>query len=76
METSVMTSKGQILVPRRLRRKLNMKPGSKIAFIEHGDEILIKSLDKSYFEKFKGLTKGGGSLIDELIKEKTKERER
>ena len=76
METSVLTSKGQIVVPRNIRRKMNIKPGAKIAFVEHGDEIMIKPLDKAYFDKFKGLTKGGGSLIDELMKEKTKERER
>lgn len=76
METSVLTAKGQIVVPRKIRRKMNLKPGTKIAFVEKGEDILIKPLDKSYFEKFIGLTKGGGSLIDELMKEKAKERER
>lgn len=76
METSIMTSKGQILVPKRLRRKMNMKPGSRIAFVEKNNEIVIKPLDKSYFEQFIGLTRGGGSAIDELMKEKARERER
>jgi AbrB family looped-hinge helix DNA binding protein len=74
METSIMTSKGQILVPKRLRRKMNMKPGSRIAFIEQGDDLLIQPLDKSYFEKFAGILSGKGDLIKELMKEKARER--
>ena len=38
---------------------MNIKPGAKIAFVERGDDILIMPLDKSYFEKYIGLTKGG-----------------
>lgn len=76
METSVLTSKGQIVVPKKIRQKMNIKPGTRIAFVEKGDDILIKPLDKNYFEQFVGLTKGGGSAIDELMKEKARERER
>ena len=74
METSIMTSKGQILVPKRLRRKMNMKPGSRIAFLEKNNEIIIQPLDKAYFEKFAGILSGKGDLIKELMKEKARER--
>jgi AbrB family looped-hinge helix DNA binding protein len=76
METSVMTSKGQILVPRRLRRKMNMKPGSKIAFIEKGDEIMIKALNKEYFDSMAGWLPADGDPLGELMKEKQHEKKR
>jgi AbrB family looped-hinge helix DNA binding protein len=76
METSVMTTKGQILVPRRLRRKMNMKPGSKIAFIEKGDEITIKALNKEYFDSMAGWLPEHGDPLGELMKEKQIEKKR
>jgi len=74
METSILTSKGQIVVPRNIRRKMNIKPGTKIAFVEKGDDIIIKPLDKSYFEQFVGILGGKGDVLKELMKEKQRER--
>jgi AbrB family looped-hinge helix DNA binding protein len=34
MEEAAMTSKGQIVVPARLRRRYGLKPGVKVYFIE------------------------------------------
>lgn len=74
METSILTSKGQIVVPRNIRRKMNIKPGTRIAFIEKGDEIIIKPFDKNYFEQFVGILNGTGDVLEELKKEKRRER--
>jgi len=41
MEESTMTSKGQIVVPAKLRRRYGLKPGTKVYFIERDDEILF-----------------------------------
>ncbi len=35
METSVLTSKGQLLIPKRIRTKYGIKPGEKIAFVDN-----------------------------------------
>jgi len=75
METSKMTNKGQIVVPKKLRRKYRFKPGIKVAFIEKNGELIIKVMDKAYIESFTGILKGGGSVLKELMKEKARERE-
>ena len=41
MEIAKLTNAGQITVPVAIRRKLNMKTGDKIVFIEDGDKIII-----------------------------------
>ncbi len=74
METSVLTSKGQIVIPRNIRRKMNIKPGTRIAFVEKGDDVIIKPLDKNYFEQFVGILGGKGDVLEELMKEKRRER--
>jgi AbrB family looped-hinge helix DNA binding protein len=75
METSVVNSKGQITIPKTIRRKLGIKQGSKIAFIEQNDGIYIRSLDKNYFESLAGIVGTNGKMLKSLMKSKKKERE-
>ena len=42
MITTVMTTKGQIVIPSKIRRKLNINTGSKLYIEERGDEIVLK----------------------------------
>jgi AbrB family looped-hinge helix DNA binding protein len=42
MEQATVTSKGQITIPARLRRKLDLKAGNKVFFFDDGDNVVIK----------------------------------
>ena len=75
METSITTNKGQIVVPKKLRNKYGIKKGTKVAFIDKNGELVLRVMDKEYFKNFVGITKGPGSVIDELMKEKEIEKE-
>lgn len=75
METSITTTKGQVVIPRKLRRKYGIKPGTKVAFLDKDGEIIIRALTKDYFEGLAGWLKGDGDILAELMKEKKKERE-
>jgi AbrB family looped-hinge helix DNA binding protein len=57
METSVLTSKGQLLIPKRLRDKYGIKAGMKVAFIETGNGLMLKAMDEAYFDQFAGILK-------------------
>ncbi|MBR3705782.1 MAG: AbrB/MazE/SpoVT family DNA-binding domain-containing protein [Firmicutes bacterium] len=41
MELAKVTSKGQITIPVEIRRKLGVKTGDKILFVEDGDKVVI-----------------------------------
>ena len=41
MEIAKVTSKGQITIPIDIRRKLGVKEGDKILFVEEGDRVVI-----------------------------------
>lgn len=75
METSIITSKGQIVIPKKFRKKFAIKPGDKIGFIEKDGNLIIRALNKEFFESFAGILKGGGDLLGELMKEKANEKE-
>jgi AbrB family looped-hinge helix DNA binding protein len=75
MDTSVVTVKGQIVVPVKIRRKFGIKKGTKIAFIEQHGKLIIQPLDKSYFESLAGILGTEGKLLKSLMEDKKKERE-
>ena len=55
MEASKITSKGQIVIPTKLRRKHGLKPGIKVLFIERNDEIFLQSVTKEYVRSVHGM---------------------
>ena len=42
MEQATVTSKGQITIPVRISRRLDIQTGSKVLFFEEGDSVIIK----------------------------------
>src|SRR5690554_1011410 len=41
MELAKISSKGQITIPIEIRKKLNLKEGDKVLFVEEGDNIFV-----------------------------------
>jgi AbrB family looped-hinge helix DNA binding protein len=59
METAV-TIKGQVVIPARLRHRLGIKKGTKMYVEERKGEIILRPLNKEYFQKMSGILKGSG----------------
>jgi len=76
METASVTSKGQLVIPARLRRKYGIEPGTKILFVERDHEILIQPVTKEYVRSVCGLFRSETSATAELLKERAKDKER
>ncbi len=75
METSVVTIKGQIVVPVKIRRKFGIKKGTKVAFIEQNGKLLIQPLDTNYFQSLAGILGTEGDMLKSLMEDKKRERE-
>ena len=73
METSILTSKGQLLIPKRIRNKYGIKSGVKVAFLESPQGVIIKPMDAAYFESFAGLYKDSLPSTEEYLKMKKEE---
>jgi AbrB family looped-hinge helix DNA binding protein len=76
METASVTSKGQLVIPARLRRKYRIEPGTKVLFVERENEILIQPVTKEYVRSVCGLFKRGTSATQALLQERAKDKER
>ena len=72
--SSKLTSKGQLLVPKRLRIKYGMKPGNRIALVESKHGLIIKPMDEAYFDKLIGKYKDTAPSVKEFLKWKREEK--
>lgn len=75
METAVVTVKGQIVIPSRLRRRYGIKKGTRVCLIERNGEIILKPITREYFDKMAGILGKEGKPLEALRKEKERERE-
>jgi AbrB family looped-hinge helix DNA binding protein len=76
MTTTVVTTKGQIVIPSKIRRKFNIKKGTKLYIEERGEELIIKPVTQAYFEKIAGILQTKGKLSKSLLEERSKDKER
>jgi AbrB family looped-hinge helix DNA binding protein len=76
METAHVTSKGQLVVPARLRRKYGIKTGTKICFIERDNEIVFQPVTPEYIRSVCGMLKSETSVTQELLRERARDKER
>ncbi len=77
METAV-TIKGQVVIPAKIRHRLGIKKGTKFYVEEREGEIILRPLNREYFQKMSGILKGGGlikALEDSRREELTREEE-
>jgi len=78
METAV-TVKGQVVIPAKIRHRLRIKKGTKFYVEERKGEIILRPLNKEYFEKMSGVLKGGGlvkALKETRAEDLTREEEK
>ena len=79
MDAAYVTSKGQLLIPSRIRRRFGIKPGTRIVFVEEGDRIIFQPVTREYINSFCGVFKlkpGEKSVVQEHLEERRAEKEK
>ena len=77
METafSVVTSKGQLVIPAKLRRKHGIRKGTRVAITEDNHRLVLQPINKEFIESLRGSLRGGPSASEFLLKERRREHE-
>jgi AbrB family looped-hinge helix DNA binding protein len=74
---SKATMKGQVVIPSELRKKYNIKKGSRVSIYEgEGNIIIIKPLPDDPIAASKGMLKGKTSIIKALTRDREEEANR
>ena len=72
MDTAVVTTKGQVVIPAKIRRSLGIKPGTRLVFEKRNNTIVIRPITMAYIKSFQGIleTKPGEKPVtQELVEE-------
>jgi AbrB family looped-hinge helix DNA binding protein len=73
-EQSTVTTKGQLVIPARLRKKYSIRKGTKVTFIEDGHRLILQPVTDAFIQHIRGSLKGGPSLLAILRKERKRDR--
>ena len=76
MTTTIVTTKGQIVIPSKIRNRLKIKRGTKLYIEERGNELILKPVTPEYFERIAGVLPTKGKLSKALLEERAKDKER
>ena len=55
MRSGVLTTKGQIVIPKELRDKYKLNPGTIVFFEETASGIILKQVDAAFIRNAKGM---------------------
>ncbi len=70
----IATVKGQIVIPAALRRKYDIKAGTRIQVYEQDGKIILQPITPGYIREVRGSYKGTGAL-KVLMEERDRERD-
>jgi AbrB family looped-hinge helix DNA binding protein len=78
-ETATVSSKGQLVIPVRLREDLGITAGTRVSFKREGNVLILQPATevaaRTAIEQLAGMTAGGYSMADHLVQERRKEDE-
>jgi AbrB family looped-hinge helix DNA binding protein len=74
--TIKISQKGWVVIPAKIRKKYNLKPGDEIHVIDYGGVLSLIPASEDPLEYAGGMLKGETSLVETLIAEHQREQER
>ncbi|MFB3897450.1 MAG: AbrB/MazE/SpoVT family DNA-binding domain-containing protein [bacterium] len=75
MKTYKVSSQGRITIPKDIRTQFEIKPGTRIHFSQHGNQIILEPITARFYRNLRGSLKGSG-VLESLIAERKKDQER
>jgi AbrB family looped-hinge helix DNA binding protein len=73
-KVSRVTQKGQVVIPMKLRKKLGIREGTPVTFLEEDNRLILQPLTTEYVAKLRGVLKGEPSPLKTLLRERKRER--
>lgn len=74
-EVSTVTTKGQLVIPSKLRRKFGIHKGTQVAFVEEEQRLVLQPLTPEFIHSLRGSLKGESSALRLLLEDRKRDRE-
>jgi len=74
-EMVTVTSKGQLVIPSKLRKKLGIHKGTRVAVTLERNYLILQPITPEYINSLRGILKGDGSGMKFLLEERKRDRE-
>jgi AbrB family looped-hinge helix DNA binding protein len=74
-EVSTITTKGQLVIPAKLRRKYNIAKGTQVAFVEEENRLILQPLTPAFIRSLRGSLKSKPSARAILDQERQRDRQ-
>lgn len=74
--SAVVSQKGWIVIPKEIRERHGLKPGTRVHILEYAGVIMIGRVPDDPIAEGRGIIKGEPSATRELLEERRRERER
>ena len=75
-EASWVSSKGQVVIPARLRRRLGIRKGTMVSFREEDSCLILQPITPKYLRSLRGILKGRPDAMEFLLRERRRQREK
>ena len=62
-EVSTVTTKGQLVIPAKLRRKYAIRKGTQVAFVEENNRLVLQPLTPEFVRSLRGSLKSEPSAL-------------
>jgi AbrB family looped-hinge helix DNA binding protein len=73
-EVSTVTTKGQLVIPSKLRRKYSIKEGTQVAFVEEENRLILQPLTSEFIRSLRGSLGKDSKALEILLGERRRER--
>ena len=74
METVNFGTKGQVVIPRRLRKEFEIEAGTKAQVYEENGNIILRPMTSKFIKSLRGSLKGSG-VMKAMREDRKRERE-
>jgi AbrB family looped-hinge helix DNA binding protein len=73
-DTIYFTVKGQVVIPRWLRKEFEIEEGTRALVYQEGDHIVLKPITPQHIKRLRGSLKDRG-VLEALMEDRKRERE-
>ncbi len=76
MTITSMTTKGQVVIPSAIRKRLNITRATRLCIVESEGKVILQPITEDYFDQMAGIVPSKGQMLKDLLQARRQEKDR